>query len=111
LSITPGASPSSSLLRPSSPFWFVPMTNGTYVLCSIAKAKDWPISILEIFKEETCSGYLMHKAEGFESPFCGETSAPQTYKFLFSSIQAEKFQHLISEIDLDLRFGISVKVR
>ena len=78
----------------------------------MAKAIDCPISMLETFRDETCSGCLMQSADDFWSAECGEeTRAPQTKRLRFSSMQAEKFQHLISDTALDFRVGSSVKVR
>ena len=78
----------------------------------MAKAMDCPISMLETFRDETCSGYLIQSADDFWSAECGEeTRAPQTKRLRFSSIQAEKFQHLISDTDFDFRVGSSVNVR
>jgi hypothetical protein len=54
----------------------------------------------------------MQSADDFWSAECGEeTRAPQTKRLRFSSMQAEKFQHLISDTALDFRVGSSVKVR
>jgi hypothetical protein len=81
----------------------------------MANASEAPISIVLTLREDTCSGYLMHRAVGFLG-YCYDaaselllTRAPHTYKLYFSSMHAVKFQHFICVIALFFRAGTSIK--
>lgn len=75
--------------------------------------------MVETLRLDTSSGYFIHRAVGFTLDYSSlifsysfgvfEIKAPHTYKLFFSSITAEKFQHLISSTFLPLSEGISVK--